>query len=117
MAENKNYNKNSKNTDKKDSNKPKQKFNVYWIYGLIAVVFIGLQLLSFSPKPTEISMQEFERDMLKSGDVEKIVVVNKERANIYIKQDRLSDPRYKDLFEDSFARSPKDGPHFFFTIG
>jgi AFG3 family protein len=117
MAENKQYNKDPKSPSGKDSNKPKPKFNVYWIYGLIAVVFIGLQLLSFSPKPTEISMQEFERDMLKSGDVAKIVVVNKDRANIYIKEDRLTDPRYKDLLNNKFARTPKEGPHFFFTIG
>lgn len=114
---NKQYNKNTKPSDKKDPNKPKPKFNVYWIYGLIAVVFIGLQLLSFSPKPTEISMQEFERNMLKNGDVEKIVVVNKERANIYIKEDRLTDSRYEDLFDNTFARTSKEGPHFFFTIG
>jgi len=117
MTENKQPNKDTKNPNSKDSNKFKPKFNVYWIYGLIAVVFIGLQLLSFTPKPTEISMQEFERNMLKNGDVAKIVVVNKERANIYIKKDRLTDARYKDLFENKFARTSEDGPHFFFTIG
>ncbi len=117
MSEDKKYNKDPKNTTGNNSNKPKPKFNVYWIYGLIAVVFIGLQLLSFAPKPTEITMQEFERDMLKTGDVAKIVVVNKERANIYIKKDKLSDPRYKDLKNNSFGRSAEEGPHFYFTIG
>ncbi len=115
MVDNKQNSK--KPTNRPGSDKPKPKFNVYWIYGLIAVVFIGLQLLSFTPKPTEISMQEFERNMLKNGDVAKIVVVNKERANIYIKKDRLTDARYKDLLENKFARSSEDGPHFFFTIG
>ena len=121
MAENKENNKNPKNlkpsSGNSDPNKPKSKFNVYWVYGIIAVVFIGLQLLSFSPKPKEITMQEFEREMLKNGDVEKIVVINKERANIYIKQDRLSNERYKNLFDETFSRTPKEGPHFYFTIG
>ncbi|MFC2150928.1 ATP-dependent zinc metalloprotease FtsH [Bacteroidota bacterium] len=118
MNEDKQYYKNPKNLNDKDPNKPKPKFNVYWIYGLIAVVFIGLQFLSFTPKPSEISMQEFERDMFKNGDVEKIVVVNKEKANIYIKEDRLSDPKYKDLLVKSpFSRTSKDGPHFYFNIG
>lgn len=117
MTENKQKNKNPKGSDNGDPNKLKPKFNIYWIYGLIAVVFIGLQLLSFSPKPKEITMQEFEREMLKNGDVEKIEVVNKERANIYIKQDRLSNERYKNLFDDSFSGAPKEGPHFYFTIG
>ncbi|MCB2194598.1 MAG: ATP-dependent zinc metalloprotease FtsH [Bacteroidetes bacterium] len=120
MTEKKQNNTNPKGKGNKptDPNKQKPKFNVYWIYGIIAVVFIGLQLLSFSPKPKEITMQEFEREMLKNGDVEKIVVVNKERANIYIKEDRLSNPRYKDISSDNgLSRSPKDGPHFYFTIG
>ncbi len=126
MAEEKQYNKDTKgskntknpnNSNSTDPNKPKPKFNIYWVYGIIAVVFIGLQFLSVSPKPTEISMQDFERNMLKTGDVAKIVVVNKERANIYIKEDRLSDPRYKDLFDNTFARVSEEGPHFFFTIG
>lgn len=117
MTDNKQYNKSPKSAGSGDSNKLKPKFNVYWVYGLIAVVFIGLQLLSFSPKPTEISMQEFERDMLKNGDVAKIVVVNKDRANIYIKADRLSDARYKDISTKTFAKTVTDGPHYFFTIG
>ncbi|MBU8892059.1 MAG: ATP-dependent zinc metalloprotease FtsH [Bacteroidales bacterium] len=116
MTDNKQDN-NKQNNPTNPGNKFKPKFSVYWIYGLIAVVFIGMQLLSFSPKPREITMQEFERDMLRNGDVAKIVVVNKEKANIYIKEDRLSDPRYNDLNGGTFAKVSKDGPHFFFTIG
>lgn len=108
------HNNNSKNTNNKNG---KPKFNIYWIYGLIALTLIGLQLFSFSPGPKEITMQEFERDMLKNGDVEKIEVINKEKANIYIKKDRLNDVRYKDLFDNSFSSVSQEGPHFFFTIG
>lgn len=116
MADN-NHNNSKKQPNNPNSNKPKPKFNVYWIYGLIAVAFIGLQLLSFTPKPTEITMQEFERDMLKNGDVAKIVVVNKDRANIYIKEDRLNNAQYKDLTDNTFGKVSKDGPQFYFTIG
>jgi cell division protease FtsH len=108
------HNNNSKNTNNKNG---KPKFNIYWIYGLIALTLIGLQLFSFSQGPKEITMQEFERDMLKNGDVEKIEVINKEKANIYIKKDRLNDVRYKDLFDNSFSSVSQEGPHFFFTIG
>jgi cell division protease FtsH len=108
------HNNNSKNTNNKNG---KPKFNIYWIYGLIALTLIGLQLFSFSQGPKEITMQEFERDMLKNGDVEKIKVINKEKANIYIKKDRLNDARYKDLFDNSFSSVSQEGPHFFFTIG
>jgi cell division protease FtsH len=117
MAEDKKYNKDPKKMGANDSNKPKPKFNIYWVYGAIAVLFIGLQFFSISPKTKEISMQDFERNMLKTGDVAKIVVVNKDRANIYIKADRLADVKYKDLKESTFPRSSSEGPHFFFTIG
>ncbi len=107
----------SKNNLNTGDKKLKPKFNVYWIYGLIAVIFIGLQLVNISPKPQQISMQEFERDMLKSGDVAKIIVVNKEKAEVYIKKDRLSDAKYKDLKDKSILRASGEAPHFFFTIG
>jgi len=114
---NNNQNKNNSNSKNTNNKGGKPKFNIYWVYGLIALTLIGLQLFSFSPGPKEISMQEFERDMLKNGDVEKIEVINKEKANIYIKKDRLNDARYKDLFDNSFSSVSQDGPHFFFTIG
>jgi len=117
MTEDKNYNKNPKSTNNNGADKPKPKFNIYWVYGAIAVLFIGLQFFSISPKAKEISMQDFERNMLKNGDVAKIVVVNKDRANIYIKQDRLDDAKYKDAGDNAFSRASKDGPHFYFTIG
>ncbi|MFO7828484.1 MAG: ATP-dependent zinc metalloprotease FtsH [Bacteroidales bacterium] len=118
LNNNKNNQQNNNNNSSNSNNKGnKPKFNIYWVYGLIALVFIGVQLFSFSPGPKEITMQEFERDMLKNGDVEKIEVVNKEKANIYIKEDRLNDARYKDLFDNSFSNVSQEGPHFYFTIG
>ena len=116
MAENKQYNKDPKNSSNKESNKPKPKFNVYWIYGAIAVVFIGLQFLSISPKTTKIERRKVY-EILEKGDVAKIVVVNREKANIYIKADRLSDPNYSELLENKFGRASKGGPHYYYTIG
>ena len=58
MTDNKQDNK-KQNSPTNPGNKLKPKFSVYWIYGLIAVVFIGMQLLIFTPKPQDITMQEF----------------------------------------------------------
>ena len=116
MAENKQYNKDPKTSSNKDSNKFKPKFNVYWIYGAIAVVFLGLQFLSISPKTTKIERRKVY-EILEKGDVAKIVVVNREKANIYIKKDRLSDPGYSELLENKFGRTAADGPHYYYTIG
>lgn len=110
-------NKDLKNTMGLGNSNNKPKFNIFWVYGIIAVVLIALQFMASSVEPKEITMQEFEREMLKNGDVAKIVVVNKELANIYIKADRLEKSPYKELFENKFAKVSKEGPHFFFTIG
>ena len=71
---------------------PKSPFNFYWIYGIILVVFIAISLLDFNSGTKEITWQEFETRMLDSNDVEKIVVVNKEEAEVFIKQESLTKP-------------------------
>ena len=57
----------------------------------------------------------FEQNMLSQYDVEKIVVINKETAEIYIKQERLSDEKYKDIFKSiSFNKTE---PQYVIKIG
>ncbi len=75
-------------------NKPK--FNSYWIIGIILLAMIGIQFLSSSGGLKEIDSNRFFQ-ILKRGDIEKIVIVNKEKVEIYIKPDRLSDPAYDDI--------------------
>ena len=61
---------------------------IYWIYAIIFVFFIGLQFFSTElAQPT--NWQEFNQKMLQNGKVEKIVIVNKEKAYIYIKEEFL----------------------------
>lgn len=70
---------------------PKKRFNIYWIYGALLLVFIYLQLTSTGfrePKSYDTNLYGVER-MLKAGDVSKIVVVNKEFAEIHIKDDKV----------------------------
>ncbi len=112
------------NSKKKDSGenkpgdkKPNGKFNIYWVYGIIALLFIGITLFGSRPGPKEITWQEFERTMLSTGDVERIEVINKEKANVYIKQSKISDPKYKELFDSQISSISKVGPHFYFNIG
>ena len=74
---------NSANTPKTPGNRPK--FNTNWIYGIIAIALFGLMFLpSGDSDPKEVTWNRFEQEMLKNHDVNKIVVVNKEKAMIYI---------------------------------
>lgn len=115
----KKYNKKIKSSGDSPGKNPdsKPKFNVYWIYGIIALAIIGTYLLNMRGGPEEISWQRFEKEILASHDVEKIIVVNKERAEIYIKKDRLASGKYKDTGAKGFNLISQAGPQYFFTIG
>ncbi len=95
----------------------KPKFNVYWIYGIIALAIIGTYLLNMRGGPEEISWQHFEKDILSTHDVEKIVIVNKERAEIFIKKDRLASGKYKDTGAKGINPIARAEPQYFITIG
>lgn len=96
------------------SNTPKPKFNVYWVYALIAIVFIALQYFQFGKHPHEIFMKDL-REMIAAKDVDKIEVINKEVARVYLKPGKLDN--YQKLVGKDFNRIPKDGPHFELQIG
>jgi cell division protease FtsH len=95
----------------------KPKFSAYWIYIFIAIAIVAMQFLHIGQGPQEISLQRFERDMLKTHDVEKVAIVNREMVEVYIKKDKLNDKPYSDLFKKGLTQIPKAGPHYFFTIG
>ena len=107
-------------SDKKKSNFPGSfkgfKFKIYWIYALIFVFFIGLNFMGTEvTKPT--NWQEFNQRMLQQQKVEKVVIVNKEKAYIYIKKEFLSEEQFKDVSKKTFGDTPNYGPHYFFEIG
>jgi AFG3 family protein len=103
------------NPNKKNDKKP-PKFNAYWIYGIVAVAFILIQFyLSNSRGPVETNWSEVRSTMLANQDIERIVVVNDKKANIYIKKDRLN--KYETLFSSNFTKPAETGPHFTFNIG
>ena len=101
----------------KDKNQqPKNfKFNFYWIYGIIAVLFFGIQILNVNTTK-ETSWQEFNRTMLQPKEVEKLVVVNRDIAQIYIKKEFLKKEKHQAVSQKSFGKSVNEGPHYFFQI-
>jgi len=95
----------------------KKKFSFYWIYAALFIVFIGMQFWNWDgASAKEITWNKFIT-FLGKHEVDKVVVVNKEKAEVYIKQDMLaSDTAFKDINEKkSFVKGNK-GPHFVFEI-
>ncbi len=124
MSDNKSSdNKNKEVIPENTDNKPKKPklpqmipgFNFYWVYGIIAVVFIVIQFL-----PHDVAIKttktKFFTEMLQSHDIDKLVIVNKERVEIYLKKDAIKNEKYKDL-KDRGLFGEDAGPHYFFEIG
>jgi cell division protease FtsH len=117
MTENNDQNKSPFSKGKNGNNMIKPpKFNAYWIYGLIAVAFIALNLLDLGQNPKETSWQKVKNEMIRNQDVDRIVVIrNLLEVNVYLREESLD--KYPDLFESSFDSPSKAGPHYTFPIG
>jgi len=108
----------------KDKNKinpvkgKKPKFSFYWIYAILAVIFIGIQYFNYTNPVKEITWPRLEEMLLKQ-DVDKIVIVNKEKAEIYIKKEKIeTDTAYKEFNKKSFGSSATAAnPQFYYQIG
>jgi cell division protease FtsH len=105
-----------KNKQQPQSPKNIFKFNIIWVYAIIAVIFFGLQMLNFDATK-QTSWQEFNREMLQQQKVEKVVIVNKEIAKIYIKREYLDEEKFRDANQKPLGGASRKGPHFYFEIG
>ena len=91
-------------------------FNFYWIY---IVILIGLMLMwfpNFTDNTQRVEWPDFVENILIPGDVRKIVIVNEQTAEIYIKTDRLKDSRYEKVKERPITKEVNPGPHFVMKI-
>ncbi|MBK8805568.1 MAG: ATP-dependent zinc metalloprotease FtsH [Bacteroidales bacterium] len=116
MAENEENKQNSENKKSggsfnnpfsKPPGKTPKNNNIFWIYGLIAVAIFAIQFLDFGKGSKQISQTDFY-SKLSSKEVTKIVIVNKEIAEIYINRTTST---------DDGVMSGGAGPDFTMTIG
>lgn len=98
---------------KKKKNSPPQ-FNFYWFY---IIMVVGILALQFFPKgePVETTWNFVEGTLIKNRDVDHIDVVNRERAEIFIKKESIQKDDYKAIRDGNVVDNP-DGPHYFYKI-
>jgi ATP-dependent metalloprotease FtsH len=114
MAEEENKeNKNKINEPSSGKNPKKNKFNFYWVYGIIAVIFIALTFTNMGDSVKETGWGDLQ-EMLINGDVEKVVVVNREQAEIFLRREVLDKSKYQEVRDQGYQGT---GPHYVYSIG
>ena len=87
-----------------------------WIYGIIAVMILGWYFLnggSDAPLPSDWTAVE---KMVEQGEVEKIQVVNREEAQVFLKKEAIEKYR-NDAEQPLYRHMPEQGIQLIFTIG
>ena len=94
-----------KNKDKDNkSNLPKLKFSSYWIYGAVLIAIIAMQFFSSGDLASKsISKNKFD-EILRDNDIEKIVVLNKDVAQIFLTDAALKKSKHKEFTNSTFYR-------------
>ena len=105
------------NNDDKNNNLSSKRFSFWWIYIVIMFLLFLPSLLNSSFSDKEITWQKFKNEILSKKAVEKIVIINNEKAEIYIQKDLQHTPYFKDVFKPAIGNGVNSGPHYFITIG
>jgi len=94
------------------------KFNIYWVYGLIALSLLSARFFQIAPDITTTTEQEFKQVMLLRGDVERLDFVdNKQTVRVYIKPDSIEKDFYVQKFKTKMTKAKVKGvPLFEFSV-
>jgi len=115
MAENDNKNKGPLKSPEKNL---KPKFNSNWIFAILIVSFLAINLFYGGKTSPKIQTREL-KEMITNRDIERLVIINKEAAEIYLKKEAIESGRYPDLPKNNGGRIgfgvPK--PHYTLNIG
>lgn len=105
--------KNTKNTPNNKGIKP-PKFNFYWVYGGIFVLFLMYQFFTAGDLSSKnLSQNEFQT-ILADNDISRIDIVNKNIANIYIKKEAQGKEKHKKNKTSLYAG---DSPMYSYSFG
>ena len=104
--------------DNKNVNK-KPKLNPYWIYGIIIVAFLGIQLFSggFGGSTVKkINPSEFF-EYFDKGDVAKLEIVNGREARVFLTKEALEQEVHKKSKPNNLLPSVTPQPNYTFEFG
>ncbi len=91
------------------------KFNIFWVYAAIIVALLAVNFMFNSNDVKRIDYNEFEKTMLLPGDVQKLEGYRSSdgetyTAEIFIKDAKKEDPKYKKYISNNNLNFSKSGP-------
>ena len=105
----------------KEERKPiPPKFNVYWIYGAIIFVLLGLSLFGGNDwqSMSKTNIYNFEK-FLNAGDVSEVIIIrNKSSVRVVLTPEALSKTEHKGVVSKNIlGQENASGPHYQFEVG
>ena len=98
--------------NKRNINLPRP--NIMWLWSAITLVIIGYWLFNNEEAAPVKSDWATVEQMVEAGDVEKIVVVNRDEARVVLKEGKVESLRESDI---RYKQLPKSGHQLYFNIG
>jgi len=105
-------------SDKKNLNK-KPKLSPYWIYGFIIVIFLAINVFSGgmgSSAGTPTTQDKFF-EYLRNGEVEKVLIINRREAQVYLTPEAASSSEHKNSVKPQLLPMSGKTPNYEFQLG
>lgn len=96
---------------KPDGGQPQRPSPLMWIYLVVGGILVVNLIMNNAGSAKETSWNTFEQEMLAEDAVARMVVINDERAEVYIKESARGSGYFQDIDTEA------SGPHYYFTIG
>ena len=94
------------------------KINSYWIYIAIFVMFMGLNIFGGGNLSDPISTSQVEfQSYLKNGDVEKVEIINRKLARVYLTEEARSNSIHANKFKDRIIKPGSNDAAYQFEFG
>jgi cell division protease FtsH len=107
------------NINKNNPKKPNNfKISSWLVFVAVSLIFIFINFASGNAsfqEPAALTASKFN-NYLDKGDVQKVIVYNKNEAEVYLTAVALKDKQHKKVAQDIFEK-PNKGPHYRLEIG
>jgi ATP-dependent metalloprotease FtsH len=109
-----------KKTMKEEKKPTPPKFNIYWIYGAVIFVLLGLSLFGGNDWQTmqKTNISNFEQ-FLNAGDISEVIVIrNKSSVRVTLTPEALNKTEHQNAkSKNILGQENSQGPHYQFEVG